>query len=113
MAADEVRRCVVTGRADRDSTHVVIPKAVADRLGLPFSSKTRVTFADGRQVEREIVGQLRLRVCGRESTFRAIVDPQRDDVLVGTVALDTLDLTIDAKTHACHASDPEQHRTFV
>ena len=113
LAADEVRRCVIGNKTDAGAAQVVIPKAVADSLGLPFRIKTRVTFDDGRQVVWDVVGDLLLRVCGRESTFQAIAEPGRKDVLIGSITLDALDLAVDPETGTCSARDPEEMTTFV
>ena len=105
---DDVRSCVIDGWVDTGATRVVIPKFVADSLGLKSVTKTGVKFADGLREQRDVVGNLRLKVCDRESVFRAIVEPGREDVLIGAIVLEDLDLLADPRTQTCYPRDPEQ-----
>ena len=111
LGADAVRDCTIEGWVDTGATQVVIPKVVADSLGLPLKSKTRVKFADGRREVRDVASDLRLRLCGREGTFRAVVEPGREDVLIGAIVLEDLELLADPRNHSCYPRDPEMALT--
>ena len=113
LDADAVRECTIEGWVDTGATQVVIPKVVADSLGLPFRIKTSVRFADGRRETQDVVGDLWLRVCGRESVFSAVVEPGREDVLIGAIVLEELDLLADPKAGTCYPRDPEEILTVV
>ena len=111
LERDAVRDCTIEGWVDTGATQVVIPKVVADSLGLPLKSKTRVKFADGRREVRDVASDLWLRLCGREGTFRAVVEPGREDVLIGAIVLEDLDLLADPRNHSCYPRDPEMALT--
>lgn len=105
LQADAVRDCTIEGWVDTGATHVVIPKVVADSLGLPVLHETNVTFADGRRDTRDVVGDLWLRLCDREGVFKAVVEPNRSDMLIGAIVLEDLDLLADPTAGTCHPRD--------
>ena len=106
ISEDEVRDCVIDGWVDTGANHVVIPQIVADSLKLPKLNRTKVVFADGRRTERQVVGDLWLRLCEREGVFQAVVEPGREDVLIGAIVLETFDLLADPVGGTCHPRDP-------
>jgi hypothetical protein len=57
-----------------------------------------VRFADGRRDTRELVEQARVEFLGRQSTFDAVVGPNRSDALIGAIVLEVLDLLVDCGT---------------
>ena len=113
LSPEEVRSCTIESWVDIGATQVVVSKLAADSLGLDVVSKTGVKFADGRREQRDVVGNLRLTVCGRESVFRAIAEPGREDVLIGAIVLEDVDLLADPRTQACYPRDPDQMLTEV
>ena len=69
---------------------MVIPEHVATELGV-------------REVD-EI--QVRLELLGREATFRASVESNRDSALIGAIVLEELDLLVDCTTEKLRPRDP-------
>ena len=65
----------------------------ATRLGNLWHAKVR--YADGRVAERPIVKDIHLAYGGRESVFNAIVEPDRESVLIGAIVLEDLDFLVD------------------
>jgi predicted aspartyl protease len=107
LEPEKVRRARVTGVVDTGATYLVLPKATAKQLGLPVRGKTRVRYADGRKAERAIVEGVQLELLGRTGQFSAIVEPRRDDMLIGAVVLEILDLLVDCRTQTLHPRDPD------
>ena len=99
--AEEVRSAVVDGWIDTGAEQLVLPKAVADALGVPTVGEANVRFADGRRDVRPVVGEVRLSMAGREGVFKAVVEPNRESALVGAVVLESLDLLVDPPVGEC------------
>src|SRR5262245_41442129 len=60
LTPQQVRRVTVSGVVDSGATRLVLPKTVADALGLPTRRKVRVRYADGRRGFRNEVGGVHL-----------------------------------------------------
>jgi hypothetical protein len=45
---------------------------------------------------------------GRRGTFRAILEPDRTDALIGAIVLAGLDLLVDCHIQSLHPRDPDQ-----
>jgi predicted aspartyl protease len=113
LAPEEVRRVRAKGIVDTGANHVVLPKTIADQLGLPVHGLATVRYADNRTSTRTVVKQLSLEVAGREGTFRAIVEPDRDSVLIGVLVLEDLDLIVDPGRETLVPRDPEHFTSVV
>jgi predicted aspartyl protease len=95
ISAEEVRRVRVRGVVDSGATRLVVPLKIAEHLGVEVSSSAKVRYADGRTAERSIVKDVHLSYGGRESVFNAIVEPDRESVLIGAIVLEDLDFLVD------------------
>lgn len=95
---EQVRAVEVEGLVDTGATALVIPKAIADQLGVPEVRRTTVRYADNRTAERSVVGPIRLTVCNRTEIFSAIVEEEANEPLIGQVVLELLDLVVDPQT---------------
>jgi len=113
LAPDRVRRVIVNGIVDTGSNHVVLSQSIADQLGLPVHGSVTVHYADNHTARRAVVKQLSLEVCGRQGTFRAIVEPSRDTVLIGVLVLEDLDLIVDPGREQLVPRDPEHFTTVI
>ena len=107
MSTDEVRDCTIEGWVDTGAVRLVLPKVVADSLGLRTVRKTGVRFADNRRGTRDIVGDVWLKLLDREGVFTAIVEPNREDALIGAIVLEELDMLADPVAGTCHPRDPD------
>jgi hypothetical protein len=79
---------------------------VVSELGLPQDGETGVRYADQRTARRPIVQNVWLELCGRGSHFSAIVEPDREDALIGAIVLEELDLIIDCTRNEVRPRDP-------
>lgn len=113
LRPEAIRHGTFQGIVDSGATQIVIPESVAQQLGLSISGKIKVRYADGRTSERPIAERLRLAYGGRESIYNAIVEPNRDTVLVGAIVLEDLDFLIDCKLQRLVPRDPEHIITEV
>jgi clan AA aspartic protease len=106
IAPEKVRRARILGVVDSGASHLVLPKKVADQLGVPVVGKTRVRYADHRKATRDVVGSVDVKLLGREGTFKAVVEPKRKEILVGAIVLEDLDLLVDCRTQQLRPRDP-------
>ena len=107
LAADKVRHVRVSGLVDTGASYLVLPKSVAVQLGVPAAGKAIVRYADRRKATRNVVGDVQVDLLGRQGTFKAIVEPKRDDVLIGAIVLEDLDLLVDCRTQKLRPRDPD------
>ena len=107
LPAENVRRLTVAGIADSGASGLVIPKSVAKELGVPVTGRTVVNYGDRRQGTRAMVKDVELELIGRKGTFQAVVEPKRENVLVGAIVLQTLDLLVDCPKECVRPRDPE------
>jgi predicted aspartyl protease len=108
IAIQQVRRARVRGVVDSGATRLVIPSAIAQQLGLEMAGSAKVRYADGRSADRSIARGIQLAYGGRESVFNAIVEPDRDSVLIGAIVLEDLDFLVDCIGQRLVPRDPKQ-----
>ena len=105
---EEVRTVEIDGWVDTGAVQLVLPKAVTDALGLPVVGEANVRFADGRRAVRPVVGGVALRMAGRDGVFKAIVEPGREDALIGAIVLEALDMVADPVAGTCSPRDADR-----
>lgn len=93
---------------DTWASYLVLPKDAAKQLGVPAAGKATVRFADRRKGTRTNVSDVDLELCGRVATFQALVEPNRDDALIGAIVLENLDLLVDCRTLTVYPRDPDR-----
>lgn len=108
LAPDKVRRATVRGVVDTGATRLVIPASIATQLGVEVSGSAKVRYADGRSADREIARQIHLSYGGRNSVFNAVVEPNRQSVLIGAIVLEDLDFVVDCTAGRLVPRDPNQ-----
>ena len=85
-------------------SHLCIPEALSRHLNLAAERVRRVTFADGRSVEAPFVGPVRVEVAGRTCFVGAMVFG--DEVLLGAIPMEDLDLLVDPAHQQLVPRDP-------
>jgi predicted aspartyl protease len=106
LPEEKVRRETIRGVVDSGATRLVLPEALANRLGLPRGGKTKVRYVDGRRAQREVAEAVYVQLLGRHSTFSAIIEPKRDTALIGAIVLEDLDLVVDCVDDRVLPRDP-------
>jgi predicted aspartyl protease len=98
VSEHQVRSVRVQGLIDSGASMPVISERLATELGLPDSGQTaEVALADGSTVERRIVTALKLGWQDRCGLFDAVVEPGREDLLIGAIVMERLDLLVDCR----------------
>jgi predicted aspartyl protease len=106
ITPDKVRRVKMPGVVDTGATYLVIPKDTAKQLGLPNAGKVKVRYADRRSATRQMVNLVAVELLGRKGNFKAIVEPNRDTVLIGAIVLEDLNLLVDCSSQTPVPRDP-------
>ena len=107
LPPERVRRFQLQAFVDTAAALLVLPTDVADRLGLPKAGEALVRYADRRSATRPLVEEARLELMGRQGTFRALLEPDRDTALVGAIVLEDLDFLVDCKNNKLYPRDPD------
>jgi predicted aspartyl protease len=106
LPVEQIRRKTIRGWVDSGAAALVLPKAVADELGLPLGDPINVRYADGRRARRREAEGAYVELLGRHNTFHAVVEPKRDSALIGAIVLEALDLLVDCKHQRVIPRDP-------
>ncbi len=99
LPPERVRRAEVDALVDTGATRLVLPKSIADQLGLAVLGQLPVRYADERRDVRDLVGIVTLSLLGRTAYAEALVEPAKTYALLGQIPLEMLDLWVDSKTH--------------
>lgn len=103
----EVKRISIDGVVDTGASRLVLPLSVVEELNLPVIGRTKARLADQSVVERDVVRDVWLKMLDRSGVFTAVVEPNREDALVGAIVMEELDMVVDCVTGTCHPRDPE------
>jgi predicted aspartyl protease len=106
LGSQRVRTAECIGIIDTGAARLVLPKRLADELGLTPAGTANVRYADQRKAKRVMVKNVSLELNGRSSVFSAIVEPKRETALIGAIVLEELDLVADCATQSIHPRDP-------
>ena len=83
--------------ADTGAIFSVLPRATLEELGVaPYAEET-FYLADGRDIHRQL-GDIFLRINGKERTVPTIFGEPTDTPLLGVTALEILGFTIDPRS---------------
>jgi predicted aspartyl protease len=104
---DKVRRITLRALVDCGASRLVLPKRVVQQLGLTVSGQVKVKCADRRTAKRAEVTGVYLKLQGRDSIFKATVEPKRDTALIGALVLEDLDFLVDSKHERLVPRDPK------
>jgi clan AA aspartic protease len=95
LAPDQVRTCETDALVDTGAVRTILPRHLADRLGLNLRGQRTVTYADGRDEIVNLTEAIVVELQGRDTTDEALV--VGDEVLIGQTVLEKLDLFVDCK----------------
>lgn len=113
LPPEQVRKMVVSGIVDTGATRMVLPENVVQFLGLPIVDRSTVRFADQRKAERNVVSNAYVELLGRSGMFKAVVEPNRPDALIGAIVMEDLDLIVDCSGQKLIPRDPNTLLTEI
>lgn len=106
ISPDQVRKATAKGVVDTGATRLVIPEKIAEQLGVREVGEVLVRYADSRTATKKLVDDVLVEILGRQATFRATVEPDRDSVLIGAIVLEDLDFIVDPIAETLKPRDP-------
>ena len=92
----------VVALVDTGSTYLCIPRSLSDELGLEACGTKAVALADGSVAEVPYVGPVQVRWNKRTCFVGALI--MGDQVLLGAIPLEDLDLLVHPKTQSLYCN---------
>ena len=94
MKDDEIRQMPVTAMVDTGSINLVINEAVRKQLGLTLEDSREATLADGSKCKFSHTEPVQIQWKNRKAVLQAIYIPTADEILLGAIPLEALDLIV-------------------
>lgn len=94
---DQIRRCTVNALVDSGATMLAIPAIVKQQLDLKPRRQIEAELADGSNSTYEVVGPVEVRFQNRQTFVDALVLPNSQQVLLGAIPMEGMDVLIDPK----------------
>lgn len=94
LEQSEIKQVKVKSLVDTGAYMLTINDNVRNQLDLPLIEKQIVTLADETQMEVEVVGPVEVRFENRRTTCDAVVLPNAQDVLLGSIPMEDMDVMI-------------------
>ena len=108
---DKVRQMTVESVVDTGAWTMVINEEIREKLGLLERGLGEADLADGQKAEYPLAGPLEVWWKNRHLVCEALVMPDAPEVLLGALALEHMDLTINPKRELVGVhGDREIHR---
>lgn len=95
IGEDEIKRVHVKMLVDTGSVYMCINQSIREQLELPVIEQRKGQLADGRIVEYDVVGPIEVRFKNRRCVVDAMVIPGDNELLLGAVPLEDMDVLID------------------
>ncbi|GHT73722.1 hypothetical protein FACS1894124_2530 [Spirochaetia bacterium] len=93
-----VRQITVTALIDTGASDLVINEATRAQLGLSITKRSSVTLADGSREEYQVTEPVEIHWKDRDTVSRALVLPNADEILLGALPLESMDLMVHPKS---------------
>ena len=94
IGEEEVKRMHVTALVNTGSYMLAINENIQEQLQLPLLEKRKGQLADGSIAEYDVVGPIQLLFKNRRSICSAMILPGNNEVLLGAIPLDDMDVLI-------------------
>jgi clan AA aspartic protease len=107
VAENEIRRVTTKALVDSAAYDLIINQETQERLQLPVLGKRFIKLADESVLEVDVVGPVEVRFETRATTVRALILPDTEEVLLGAIPLEGLDVIIDPLRERLLVNPPE------
>ena len=108
---DEIRQMTVQAIVDTGAWTMVINEDIRQKLGLRDKGFGEANLADGQKAYFPMAGPLEVWWKNRHLVCEALVMPDAPEVLLGALALEHMDLTVNPKRELVGVhGDKEMHR---
>ena len=106
-AEAEIRRVRTKALVDSGAYDLIINEEIQNQLNLPVLGKRTIKLADESLLDVDIVGPVEVRFEDRATTVRALLLPDTEEVLLGAIPLEGLDVIIDPLRERLLVNPPE------
>jgi clan AA aspartic protease len=107
LAENEMHRVTTKALVDSAAYDLIINRQTQEQLELPVLGKRRIRLADESVIEVDVVGPVEVRFETSATTVRALVIPDTEEVLLGAIPLEGLDVIIDPLRERLLVNPPE------
>jgi clan AA aspartic protease len=97
LTEDKIKRMTVNALVDSGAYMLVVNDHIRQQLDLPLIEEQVFRLADDSERRGEVVGPVEIHFENRSTTVRAVVLSGADEVLLGSIPLEDLDVVIDPK----------------
>jgi len=113
LAPRLLREIEAEGLVDTGAVNLVIPAEIVQQLGLRILGQQLVKYADSRQEAVGVTGPVIVECEGRKTIDEALVTG--DEVLIGQVILEKLDLLVDCRNQRLmpNPANPDYPVTYI
>ena len=94
---DEIRKVTVKALVDSGAYMLCVNEKVVAQLGLRHIMKQSAQLANGDITEVDIVGPVEVKFLNRSTSCRAMVIPGENEVLLGAIPMEDMDVIIDPR----------------
>ena len=94
IGEEEIKQMTVNALVDTGAYTLCINENIQEQLQLPLLEKRMGNMADGRIKEYDVVGPIELKFKNRRTMVNAMVLPGDNEVLLGAIPLEDLDVLI-------------------
>ena len=113
LPEDQIKKVTTRALVDSGAYDLIINQEVQEQLKLRVLGKRPIKLADETIVEVDIVGPVEVRFETRATTVRALVLPDTEDVLLGAIPLEGLDVIIDPLRERLLVNPPETTKAYM
>jgi clan AA aspartic protease len=113
LPEDKIKRVTVRALVDSGAYNLVINEEIKDQLNLPVRGTQTINLADETLLEVEIVGPVEVRFEDRTTSVRAYVLPGLEEILLGAIPLEGLDVIIDPLRERLLVNPPETTKSYI
>jgi len=113
LPENEIRRITTRALVDSGAYDLIINEEVQDQLKLRVLGKRTIKLADETPLEVDIVGPVEVRFEDRTTSVRALVLPDTEEVLLGAIPLEGLDVIIDPLRERLLVNPPETTKSYI
>jgi len=90
----EIRQTTVTAMVDTGAATLIINEAICQQLGLDVVDTFEAELADGAEQIYDLTEPVQIQWKNRKTTCQAVVVPNANDVLLGAIPLEAMDLIV-------------------
>ena len=105
----EIRTLKVEAMPDTGAWTLVINEDIRQKLGLTIEETSESTLADGKSGTYDVTESVKIRWKDRSATLPAVVVPNAQEILLGALPLEAMDLMVDpvhGKLVGVHGDQP-------